>query len=76
MRTRRRSAQQHLEATGPMSAWAPQRNRLRLAEAAAIPAASPVGWINTDFVSAEREVIERESFLLENFFAYEAVALA
>ena len=54
-----------------MNASAGQSNRLRLPEAAAIRAASPLGWINTDLVSAELEVIELESFL-----ACEAVALA
>ena len=54
-----------------MNASAAQSNRLRLAEAAAIRAASPLGWINTDLVSVELEVIELESFL-----ACEAVALA
>jgi hypothetical protein len=39
--------------------------------AAAIRAASPLGWTNTNLVSAELEVIELESFL-----ACEAVALA
>ena len=59
-----------------MNASAAQSNRLRLAEAAAIRAASPLGWINIDFVSAELEVIELESFLLESLLACEAVALA
>ena len=54
-----------------MNASAAQSNPLRLAEVAAIRAASPLGWINTDLVSAELEVIELESFL-----ACEAVALA
>jgi hypothetical protein len=53
-----------------MNASAAKSNRL-LAEAAAIRAPSPLGWINTDVVSVELEVIELESFL-----ACEAVALA
>jgi hypothetical protein len=45
-----------------MNASATKSNRT-LAEAAAIRAASPLGWINADLVSAELEVIELESFL-------------
>jgi len=46
-----------------MNASAAQSNRLSLAEAAAIRAPSPLGSTNIDLVSAEREVVELESFL-------------
>jgi len=45
-----------------MNASAAQSNRLSLAEAA-VRAPSPLGSTNIDLVSAEREVVELESFL-------------